>query len=547
MAEPFRSFITYLHVWFQELRHDFRSLVNHRIKFFITLFLAWFFMMLIGWGFYRVILYVKDAPVVGTALVSRLVATVFLALFILLIYSSVITAFSTLYFSNDNYFLVISPFNWGGVLLGKLVQTAFYSSWMSAIVIVPLLAVLGIVFKLPWHSYFIFAGGLLGYFLTAAAAGALGVVIVVNIFPARKVRDLLIVGLVVFGTTLYVLFRLLNLEQILRPGQETIAASYLKVFAVPKTPYLPSYWLSKMVNLFINRSGGWFTPLAVLVLLSLAIAFVYYLVSNRFFYSGWEKVQSEEKKRYFREDFPQNPILAKDTLTFFRDTSQWTQLLLIIALIVVYLFNVYKMPLDIPYLHYLISFFNIGMVGFVVAAVGLRFSFSSISLEGRYFWLLLSSPLDMKKVLKLKYLENFIPLQVLAMILVTVSNYILKVPVFLNILSTVTVFFAGIAITSMGVGMGCMYPKLDASSPAEVETSWGGIMYMIYSFFYLGITLALEAVWVRMYFMNRIYGSQIYVPAVALIIAVLVIINILVNVIPVKFGMRALRKIEFSV
>ncbi|MFC2091954.1 hypothetical protein ACFLTD_04195, partial [Elusimicrobiota bacterium] len=468
------------------------------------------------------------------------------SLFFMIVYSSIITAFSTLFLSRDNNFLFATPLNWGGVLIVKFVQTVFYSSWMSIIILLPLFAVLQLIYRFSLISYAVIVPGLLFYFFNAAALGLILVLGIVKIFPARKMRDLFFMGFIVLGTSLYLLFRFLNLEQILRPGQESIATSYLKILELPKTPFLPSYWISRLIIVVINNRSGWYVP--VFMLLSGAVIFVllYYFFAKKSFYGSWEKVQCEEKKRFYKKKFPKNPIIAKDYYTFFRDTRQWTQVILIIALIVIYIVNIYKLPLDFPYLHYFVAFANIGMVGAVAAAVGLRFSFSSISLEGRYFWLLLASPIDRRKFLMSKYIENIIPILFMSMILVVVSNLILKPPPLIYIMSVSTVLVSSITLTSLGVGMGAMYPKFDAVSPAEIESSWGAILYMIFSFFYVGITLALEAVWVRMYFFNRMKYVSIYYPAVITVLCALLLINILANFIPLKMGLKNLESIEFT-
>lgn len=544
MAETLNSFLIFLHIWFKELKHDFKNILKYRVKFIATLLFAVIFMSGLFIGFYRIIIYIKDTPMVGTALVGRVIGMIFLSLFIMLIYSSVITAFSTLFLSRDNNFLIVSPFDWGGILLGKLVQTTFYASWMSCIVIIPLFGVLEIIFKLPVFSIFIIIPGIIFYFFTAGAVGLIVVIGVVKIFPARKVRDLLVMGFVVLATSMYIFFRFLNLEQILRPGQESIATSYLRILELPHTPFLPSYWISRMVIEFINNRAGW--PGSFLMLSAMGVIFVwlFYIISKKYFYNSWEKIQSEEKKRFYTSKFSRSPVLAKDIKTFFRDTRQWTQFILILALIIIYIVNIYKLPLDLPYLHYLVAFVNIGMIGVVIASIGLRFSFSSISLEGKCFWILLSSPFNRKKILIQKYIENFIPIAVISLILIVVSNLILKPPGLINLLSVVTVFVFSITITSMGIGMGSLYPKFDAVNPAEVESSWGAILYMIYSFFYIGITLAFEAVWVRMYFLNRIRNIPIYYPAVIVIIGILLVLNVLANVVSIKLGLKNLNSVE---
>lgn len=547
MSRFLDSCLIYLSVWFRELKHDVKELLKSRLKLALSFFFAFLFMSLMFVGFYRIVNYVKDTPIIGLALVGRLISLVFLSLFIMLIYSSIITAFSTLFFSRDNNFLITSPLNLQGVLMGKLLQTTFYSSWMSFIIIIPLLGVLGIIFKLQLLSYVIISTAIIFYFLSASTIGSILVLFIVKIFPARKVRDLFVLGLVALGTSMYILFRMMNLEQILRPGQESLATSYLRFFELPKTMYITSYWLSGIIIEFVNTRSGWVKYFFVVSAIMLVSVVIYYILAKLFFYSGWEKVQSEEKKRYVSNKFSKNAVLAKDVRTFFRDTRQWTQLLLVFAIIVIYIFNIYKMPLDIPYVHYLIAFLNIGMVGFVIASIGLRFSYSSISLEGRYFWLILASPFNRKKLFIQKYVENLIPVLVIAMVLVIVSNLILKPPGMLNILSIVTVFVASVTITSLGIGMGALYPKFDAVNPAEVETSWGGVIYMIYSFFYISITLALEAVWVRMYFVNMIRGIPVYYPLIIGILTILILINIIANVVPLKMGLNRMEKLEFTV
>ncbi len=105
---------------------------------------------------------------------------------------------------------------------------------------------------------------------------------------------------------------------------------------------------------------------------------------------------------------------------FFRDSTQWSQLILVGVLVMVILFNIQALPLDQrrdrcrSALITLIAFLNQGLTGFVIAAVAARFIFPSISLEGRLLWLLRSSPLDPRAMLRSKYLVGVVPLVALA-------------------------------------------------------------------------------------------------------------------------------------
>jgi ABC-2 type transport system permease protein len=96
---------------------------------------------------------------------------------------------------------------------------------------------------------------------------------------------------------------------------------------------------------------------------------------------------------------------------------------LLLALIIVYLYSFKLLPLEraaMPsfYLQNLISFLNLGMVGFVTSAVAVRFVFPAVSLEGAAFWIIRSAPLTISDFLWAKFWSSLLPLLVLAEILI---------------------------------------------------------------------------------------------------------------------------------
>ena len=135
------------------------------------------------------------------------------------------------------------------------------------------------------------------------------------------------------------------------------------------------------------------------------------LIHRRLFYLGYSKAQEGAERKVRRPlrgpvgrllgSLPpqKREFLLKDLRLFFRDNTQWSQLILLAVLLMVYLFNIKSLPLHsgerMPFrLVTIISFLNLGLAGFVLAAVAARFIFPGISLEGRQMWLLRSSPLD---------------------------------------------------------------------------------------------------------------------------------------------------------
>ena len=83
------------------------------------------------------------------------------------------------------------------------------------------------------------------------------------------------------------------------------------------------------------------------------------------------------------------------------------------------------------FLQNVVPFLNLGLAGFVLASVAARFIFPGVSLEGRTFWLLRSSPMSMRELLWSKFWVGTLPLLVLAIGIVGVTDVLLQVTAFM--------------------------------------------------------------------------------------------------------------------
>jgi ABC-2 type transport system permease protein len=226
---------------------------------------------------------------------------------------------------------------------------------------------------------------------------------------------------------------------------------------------------------------------------------------------------------------------------FVRDSNQWSQLLLLLALVAVYLISIDKLPLDTPYIKGLISFLNIGMVGFVLASVALRFVFPSVSLEGKFWWSIRSAPLSLWTVLGEKFLAGFLPLAAMGVTLVWLSNRFLGVDTFVVWLSNVTIFVMALTLCAMGVGFGALFPRFGVENIPQIETSPGGLLYMVCAMFYIGLTLAFEAVLMRMHYFSLVReGYQWRLDAAAWAVGALLALNLAAGLAPFALGRRRL-------
>jgi ABC-2 type transport system permease protein len=245
-------------------------------------------------------------------------------------------------------------------------------------------------------------------------------------------------------------------------------------------------------------------------------------------------------------------MAMKDVKTFLRDPRQWSQLILLFALVVVYLFNFKALPLNkVPgisfYLENVISFLNVGLAGFVLSAVAVRFIYPAISLEGKSFWIMMSSPVELRRFIRCKFWTSLVPLLLLAEALIILSNTFLHVTQFMMVISTVTIFLITIAIVSMGIGIGAVYPRFRVEDVAQIHSGFGGLIYMIICVTFIGLVIVLEAWPTYLIFMARIgHRSLSFFQWIEVIFCFCLTILIILAAIfmPIKIGLKRLSRIE---
>lgn len=510
-------------------------------------------------GFYRFLMYLETIPIIGKLLSIKLLAMTFLSFFSMLIFSNMIASFTTLFFARDLPVLLTSPVSFRKVFFFKFIETSFYSSWSIVIALLPFILAYGKVKSLVWYSYFGIGFLSIPFFLIATSIGVLITLLLVYYFPSTKTRDALFLLAVMLGAILYLLIRFLQPEEFIKPDKLEEVIQYINVIQAPTAAYLPSWWITEIINSFTLHKYQEIIFYAVLLIGTAIICTTIVLfVAEKIYYHGWNKSHESVSRKGIKPNIfwkitdiclsKSSPVfravLVKDLKLFFRDTSQWSQLLLLIALLVVYLFNIYKLPLDNFYLKNLAAFFNIGIAGFTLAAVALRFVFPAISLEKNSFWVIRSAPLSSSQLIKEKFLITLAPIIILSTIISLVSNWILKVDIFVFLLSTITLFFATIVICAMGTGLGAIYPRFEVENIAQIESSFGGILYMGYSLFFLGLNLGLLALPMRMYFNWRMGMEQFSYPLIIIVSVIILAIDVLVFGVSMYYGKKAMDNYE---
>ncbi len=530
---------------------------------------------LLGLGFwaflygisFKVLSYFRSIEGLGDLLALRLLSMILLTLFSILVFSNIITSLSTFYLSNELDILLSSPVKIQSIYRAKFIETIVDSSWMTLIYGLPVFIAYGTVFKASVAYYLGLIITIIPFLIIPAGIGIIVTMLLVNAFPARRARDVLVLLGLLFFVVIYVLFRMLKPERLVDPDTFPTLVKYLTAMRGPASPLLPSSWATETLSSTLRQTKGE-TSFYLLMLWSTALVSIVIgeWFCEKIYYTGWSRSQEGKKAVISRSRVADGffklislpfsgkmrAIVMKDVKIFFRDTSQWSQLFLLLALMVVYIYSFRLLPLDrvaMPsfYLQNLISFLNLGMVGFVTSAVAVRFVFPAVSLEGASFWIIRSAPLSIRAFLWSKFWSSLFPLLVIAEILIVLSNTLLNVTPFMMALGIMTVFMMTFGITSLGVGLGAVFPKFKHENVAQIPTGFGGIVNMLITMLYIGTIIILEAWPVYRIFTAQAFGGHISLYGWALIMLsfiMVIMVNLLALLLPIKIGSDRLSQRE---
>lgn len=439
----------------------------------------------------------RDVPEVGPLLAAKVLALGFLVFLGILLLSNVIAALSSFFLSRDLPAILASPVDGLALYLARLAETLVGSSWMVVLMLVPILAAYERVYGAGVVFYALALAATVPFLVIPAAAGSAITLVLVRLFPARRTRDLLGIVTLAAGALLALGLRVVRPERLVRPEEFRNLVDFLAVLRAPSSPWLPSEWAADAVSGFLRGEEVGFL---LLLLWSTAAAFVVLgaALHARLYPICFTRAQEGAENRVGRTvgwkvlerlgtplRSALRELILKDVRLFFRDTTQWSQLIILAVLVVVYVYNIRVLPVGPEgaalggYLVALLVFLNTALAGFVLAAVAARFVFPAISLEGRTLWLLRASPTSPGMIVRSKFWIGVVPLAGLALALTAATNWLLGVRPGLFALSLVTVVAFSLAFTAQALAWGAAYPEFETENAAQIPTSVGGLLFML--------------------------------------------------------------------
>jgi ABC-2 type transport system permease protein len=515
--------------------------------------------------FFRVLTYFQGVDSFGDILAHKLLSMVLITFFTLLIFSGIITSLSKLYLSRDLILVHAMPVSASKIFLARWLESTVDSSWMVIIYSLPVFLSYGIVFQAGPFYYITVGLMVLPMCIIASSLSTIMVVVIALVLPAGRIRTVFIfLSLLLFVLLLFA-FRLMRPEQLTNPDAFSSVLQYFRSLETGGSPWLPTTWIFDSIRAALS---GFYRPallsFGLVWSFAMTLVFVMTWIAGAAYFTGFSKAQTTAERLlpgrstrgrsvtwllHFLSG-PARAFAVKEIKVFLRDQTQWPQIFLILALIVIYLYNfsvlpLEKSPMKTVYLQNLLSFLNMGLASFVLTALAARFVFPAVSTEGPAFWIVRAAPVRIRTFLWVKFFIYFVPLLILAEVLIVATNILLQVTPFMMALSVVTVFCLVPGVVSIGVGLGAAYPDFQSENPAQAVTSFGGLLFMILCTVFIGLVIILEAGPVYQVFMAGVQGRGLTAGKWAWLVisfALALLLCVLAVLVPMRIGERRLQR-----
>jgi ABC-2 type transport system permease protein len=483
-----------------------RNLIDQQLRdapgrtFFVLALLVaiWVTLYLVLW---KVFQHVHSWGLVGVVADEHLFAHFFLVLAVMLAFSNAILTFSTLYGREEAGFLLGTPLRARDVVFVKWLEGILLSSWSFLLLGVPLMLAIARTAPVQWYYYPLFLGHFLGFVAIPACLGLLAAWVVAMWAPRRPLTVGIGAAAIVILTVIYWLS---SISDKALEAEEWLRVVFRQI-AIVEQPWFPSTWTAKGIVGAVRQHVG--ESLFYLIVVLGNGAFLSWLTINLLGHFWPESYSRAQQGRYqptirrgwltaavcwtlfFYLPGQLRRIMLKDLRGFARDAKQWSQMLIMFGLLVIYVLNLRRMPVDLNDAHIkgLIAFLNLTTVSLILATFTSRFIYPLLSLESQQLWLIGLLPVRRRTLLLVKFLFAVTVTGLSAGVVMGLAVRVLNLPsawAWLNILVCLGVC---VGLSGLSIGLGARFPVLGNRNPARIASSFGGTLNLIASMALVGI------------------------------------------------------------
>jgi len=495
--------------------------------------------------------------------VRAVFGTFFGALMVMLIFSSGIILYGSLFQSRETAFLLTLPVRTGRVFLHKFQEAVLLSSWGFLLLGSPMLLAYGVVAAAPWYYYLMLVPFMVAFIYIPAALGALLCLAIVYWIPAARLKVLS------WGIVLLVAFAVWTIWSVVAgPESDLLTPGWFQEMlgrlSFTEGRLFPSWWLSS--GLLEATQGAWSQSVLFLALivsnalmgrqLAIAVAGAVYRPAYSSLYGQGRRRRPRSPNRPWFDTLvltlmtplplPMRLLTLKDLRIFRRDPVQWSQFLIFFGLLLLYFVNIRRFSYDVVYIGWvnMVSFLNLAVVGLLMSTFTTRFIYPMLSLEGRRFWILGLMPISRDTILWSKFFFAVGGATLPCCGLVLLSDIMLRVAPMVLVSHQLTCVILCVGLAGIAVGLGARLPNLREQSPSRIAAGFGGTLNLVLSLAFLLAAILPFGLLFHLHATDRILPAQM-LRGLWLAGLWLAALTAAATLVPLWLGNRALARREF--
>ncbi len=454
--------------------------------------------------------------------VSAVFNVFFLAILIMMIMSSGILLFDSLFRGREAVFLLTTPATPQQIVMHHFYDVALFSGWGFFLLGSPLLLAYGRTTHSPWYFYLLMLPFMGAFVMIPISLGGLLCLCGVYRFPnwnRRTWLTLTVLSVLLIGGS--GLWMLTGLQSARGPSMAWFQSTIGRL-KYSQQPWMPSWWLSSGIleaahTATSDSRRSWAESLGFFACLLSTAMILYFGVAaaaSRFYVAGINRRAAANRHRtvgrqglishcvrLMTAPLPSSMriLLRKDIAVFRRDVTQWSQLAIFFGLLTFYFVNLHRMQYGSEYRMwmFMVGYLNVAVVGLLLATFTTRFVYPLISLEGRKMWILGTLPVKRSDIVGSKFLFACGVSVLPCSLLILLSDVMLRsgsesplVPW----MHQLTCWGMCSGLSGIAVGLGATFPNFDEPSPAKISAGFGGTMALVLSVMFIAATVCGNAI-----------------------------------------------------
>jgi ABC-2 type transport system permease protein len=508
--------------------------------------------------------------------ISLLFNAFFSSLMVMLVFSSGILMYGSLYRSGESRLLLTLPVRAETIAAHKFQEAFWFSCWGFVLLGSPMLMAYGVVRQAAWPYFALMLPFMVSFAVIPATVGAICCIGLVAWIPRLRVQALSLALIAGCVAAVWLGWSLVEHKPIDSLSAQWFERTFARL-AITEQKLLPSWWLSsgliEAARAGRDPAGPALAEACTFLALLMAHAMLLHLVLGwlaRIAYRrGYSQLISEVPTRRRRplgwfdrmlsnagtaRNRPLRLLLVKDLRIFRRDVSQWSQFVIFFGLLGLYFLNLRSFNYNTAYAS-MIGFLNLAVVGLILSTFTTRFVFPMISLEGRRFWILGLLPVHRDQIVWSKFLFAFLGGLIPSCGLVLLSDWMLGLHWRLVVIHEVCCVVLCMGLSGIAVGLGARMPELRESSAAKISSGFGGTLSLVVSSLFIMVVVIVAAIPTHLFLLAHALGTSRLASKGFLAwaggpqgtlasLVVVVVVGLTATLIPLRLGLRAFRTLE---